>query len=90
MRKRYVLRNGELVEKDQAAPLQYSQQNHALSDIKPFVTQDGVEITSRSKLRAYEQLHGVKQTGTDWTGSKPPAFWDLHKARLRGSREEPR
>ena len=71
----YVLRNGELVEKSKATP-RYSQQNHALSDIKPFVTQDGVEITSRSSLRAYEQKMGVKQVGTDWTGPQKPAFWD--------------
>lgn len=90
MRTRYVLRDGELVEKDKAAPL-HSQQNHAQSDIKPFVTQDGTHITSRSSLRDYERKMGVRQVGTDWTGSKPPAFWDLHKERtLRGSREEPR
>ena len=86
---RYVLRNGELVEKSKAAPL-YSQQNHAQSDIKPFVTQDGTEITSRTALRDYERKHGVKQVGNDWTGSKPPAFWEMHQERMRGSKIEPR
>ena len=47
-----------------------------LRDIEPFVTQDGVEITSRSKLRDYERANGVRQVGTDWTGPEKPAFWD--------------
>ena len=35
-----------------------------VQDIKPFVSPiDGSEITSRSKLRAHEQRHGVKQAG---------------------------
>lgn len=35
-----------------------------MTDIKPFVSPiDGTEITSRSKLRAHEQKHGVKQNG---------------------------
>lgn len=89
MRTRYVLRNGELVEKSKATPL-HNQQNYAQSDIKPFVTQDGVEITSRSTLRDYERSRGVKQVGTDWTGPSRPAFWDLHLERQKGCREEPR
>ena len=47
-----------------------------MPDIRPFVLGDGVEITSRSKLRAYERQHGLKQCGNDWTGSERPAFWD--------------
>jgi hypothetical protein len=88
MRKRYVMRDGELVEKTGESRV-YSQQNQALSDIKPFVTQDGTEISSRSTLREYEKKHGVRQTGNDWTGTAPPAFWDMHLARQRGSTEEP-
>ena len=87
MRKRYVLRNGELVEKQFAPP---SSQMLAMSDAKEFVTQDGHVISGRAALRAYEQKHGVRQIGNDWQGSKPPAFWDMHMARQRGSREEPR
>jgi hypothetical protein len=35
-----------------------------MSDLKPFVSPiDGTEITSRSKLKAHEQRHGVKQAG---------------------------
>jgi hypothetical protein len=59
----YVWRNGELVEKHKAPPRSGVS---VVSDIKPFVTQDGTEITSRSSLRAYEQRHGVKQVGNDY------------------------
>ena len=48
-------------------------------DIKPFVTQDGTEITSRSKLRAYEARTGSRQVGNDWTGSSKPAWWDAYQ-----------
>lgn len=35
-----------------------------MQDIKPFVSPiDGSEITSRSKLKAHEQKHGIKQCG---------------------------
>lgn len=64
MRETYVLRDGELVPKASAPPM--SGVFHVLSDIKPFVTQDGKEISSRSGLRAYEQANGVKQVGNDF------------------------
>lgn len=56
-----------------------------LRDIKPFTTQEGVHITSRSKLRAYEQATGTKQSGNDWTGPEKPAFHDqlVRKSRKR-------
>ena len=44
-------------------------------------TQDGTPITSRAALRDYERANGVRQVGTDWTGSERPAFWDRHLAR---------
>ena len=47
-----------------------------MPDIKHFVTQDGVEITSRSKLRAYERANGIRQVGNDWTGPSKPQWWD--------------
>jgi hypothetical protein len=68
---RYVLRAGKLVEKNRAVPT-YT----VMSDIKPFVTQDGVEITSRSTLRDYERRLGVRQVGNDWTGSERPSYLD--------------
>lgn len=35
-----------------------------MQDITPFVSPiDGTEISSRSKLKAHEQKHGVKQAG---------------------------
>jgi len=67
MRKIYVHRNGKSVLKSQAAPLS-SGVFHAMSDIKPFVTQDGTPIDSRSTLREYEQRTGTKQIGNDYAG----------------------
>jgi hypothetical protein len=58
----FVYRSGRLVEKSKAPPFGGV---FVYSDIKPFVTQDGKEITSRSGLRAYEQANGVKQVGND-------------------------
>lgn len=52
-------------------------------DIRPFVTQCGTEITSRSKLREYEQRTGSKQVGTDWCGPERPVWWDQHRERER-------
>lgn len=47
-----------------------------MPDIKHFTTQEGVEITSRSKLRAYERANGIRQIGDDWTGPSKPHWWD--------------
>ena len=47
-----------------------------MPDIRHFHTQDGVEITSRSKLREYERRTGTRQVGNDWTGPSKPAWWD--------------
>lgn len=85
MRTRYVMRKGELVEKPS-----FHNGYQVLPDIKPFVTQEGVEITSRSHLREYERRNGVRQVGNDWTGSQRPAFWDMHLERMKGSKVEPR
>ena len=81
MRTRYVMRNGRLVERPQTSPIGYQ----AMSDIAPFRTQDGVEITSRSGLREYERRRGVRQVGNDWSGPEKPAFWDrLQEANRAG------
>lgn len=72
MRTRYVYRSGQLVEKKSAPP----RGGFILSDIQPFTTQDGTHITSRSALRAYEEVNGVRQCGNDWTGPEKPSFWD--------------
>lgn len=58
----FVYRNGQLVEKSKAPPLSGV---FVMADIKPFTTQDGKAISSRSGLRAYEQANGVKQVGND-------------------------
>lgn len=47
-----------------------------MPDIRHFQTQDGHEITSRSKLREYERRTGSRQIGNDWPGSERPALWD--------------
>jgi hypothetical protein len=77
----YVMRNGALVEKHLAPPLASGCSPHVLSDIAPFKTQDGTAITSRAVLREYERANGVRQLGTDWSGSTRPPFWDQHLAR---------
>ncbi len=50
-----------------------------IPDIRPFMAQDGTEISSRSKLREYEQRTGSRQVGNDWTGSEKPKFWDAYQ-----------
>jgi hypothetical protein len=59
----YVYRDGQMVPKSEAPPKTGA---FIMSDIKPFVTQDGKEISSRSGLRSYEQANGVKQVGNDY------------------------
>lgn len=76
MRQTFVIRDGELVPKDQAEPRFAKTDHRFIPDITPFRTMDGEEITSRSALRAYERKHGVRQVGNDWTGSEKPKFWD--------------
>lgn len=78
----YVLRNGALIEKHLAPPRAAGRSPHVLPDIAPFKTQDGTVIASRAALRDYERANGVRQVGTDWTGSERPPFWDRHLARV--------
>ena len=56
-----------------------------IKDIKPFRTQDGVEITSRRALREYEKRNNVRQIGNDWPGdpeyTTKPADFDEWKNR---------
>jgi hypothetical protein len=77
----YVMRNGALIEKRLAGARSVGRSPLVISDIAPFTTQDGTAITSRKALRDYERAHGVRQVGTDWTGSERPSFWDRHLAR---------
>jgi hypothetical protein len=77
----YVLRNGALIEKHLAPPLAAGRSAHVISDIAPFQIQDGTPITSRAALRDYERANGVRQVGTDWTGSERPGFWARHLVR---------
>jgi len=77
-RETYVLRDGRLVPKSEARPLAsaHGPSFYAMPDISPFVTQDKVEITSRSSLRDYERRNGVRQIGNDW---KPPRLAGEHE-----------
>jgi hypothetical protein len=75
-RETYVLRDGELVPKSEARPLASVSATFVMPDITPFVTQDKVEITSRSALREYERRNGVRQVGNDW---KPPRLPGEHE-----------
>jgi hypothetical protein len=77
----YVIRNGALIEKRLAPPRAAGRSAHVISDIAPFTTQDGTAVTSRMALRDYERANGLRQVGSDWTGSERPAFWDRHRAR---------
>ena len=73
----YVLRDGKLVLKEHAAPLRTSNPAiFVMPDISPFVTQDKVEITSRSGLRDYERRNGVRQIGND---IRPPRLPGEHE-----------
>lgn len=75
-RETYVLRDGELVPKSEARPLASASATFVMPDIMPFVTQDKVEITSRSALREYERRNGVRQIGND---IKPPLLPGEHR-----------
>lgn len=63
-RKTYVLRDGKLVEKSKAPPLQAGP--FVMPDIAEFRTLDGTVIGGRRDLRAYEQRTGLRQVGNDW------------------------
>ncbi|MBX9772930.1 MAG: hypothetical protein K2Y71_00850 [Xanthobacteraceae bacterium] len=78
-----MMRNGALVDKRLPPSRDAGRSAHVISDIAPFTTQDGTAITSRAALRDYERANGVRQVGTDWTGSERPAFWDRYDERLR-------
>ena len=62
----YVLRNGELVEKDNLPYEPQEKSFFVMPDISPFVTQEGVAIGGRRALREYERANGVKQVGSDF------------------------
>lgn len=67
MRKRYVYRDGEMVEVGadyKPDPRQSSWQ--VMPDIQPYKSMiDGSEITSRSKHRAHLRAHGCVEVGNE-------------------------
>lgn len=79
----YVLRDGKLIEKHLAPPPSGALHitHGVMPDIRPFVTQDGKEITSRASLRAYEQANGIKQIGNDMA-----TFHNELRAKVYGER----
>lgn len=84
-----MLRAGQLVPKAQAYDVRMHTPSGAplvIGDIQPFRTIDGVEITSRSKLREYESRTGSRQIGNDWPGSTKPVWWDAYQDAARGRR----
>ena len=72
-RETYVLRDGKLVPKAKASGTVC---HNVMRDIETFTTVCGTEISSRSKLREFEQRTGTRQIGNDWPGRSKPAFWD--------------
>lgn len=86
-RETYVMRDGELVPKRLAAPLHRSAASPTfMPDIKEFVSPiDGELITSRSKLRAHERRHGVRQAGD----FKPGELIAAEKKRVAASMPPP-
>ncbi len=78
---RYDAKSGQMIEVFRERP-KPEKGARVMRDIEPFTTMEGVEITSRSGLRAYEAERGLRQCGNDWTGSEKPSFWDS----LRGQK----
>jgi hypothetical protein len=71
MRQRYILDKETLelitIEEHNAKQrAKFAEAPSVMGDITPFRTIDGVEISSRSHLRAYEQANGVRQVGNDF------------------------
>ncbi len=85
-RYRYDKDLGKIVQIHDHNGPEFARDHRFIPDIQPFRTQEGVEISSRSKLRDYERRNGVRQVGNDWTGSEKPKFWDqfVAKERARG------
>lgn len=83
-RETYVMWGGKLVPKHLAAPLHKSAASPTfMPDIKEFVSPiDGELITSRSKLRAHERRHGVRQAGD----FKPGELIAAEKKRIEASK----
>jgi hypothetical protein len=65
-RETYVRRDSRLVLKQEAEALPIRGVANVMPDIRPFTTQDGTAITSRSHLRAFERRTGTRQIGNDF------------------------
>lgn len=77
MRRKFVQRNGELVEVSlDYKPEPKAEVPHVIQDIKPYRSMiDGKLITSRSHHREHLRAHGCVEVGNDSSlsrGRKPP------------------
>ena len=72
----------------------YGKSYQIMSDIEEFVSPiDKSVIGSRSKLRAHERQHGVRQIGNDWNGkeetnSVKPQNWNSWNEMIKHSVRE--
>lgn len=86
----YVMRDGKLVEKHLAAPLEHSGAPAILPDIQPFVSPiDGSVITGRASLRAHCKAHDVVPTA-DLAGLPPRTMnteYKISKQERQATRE---
>jgi hypothetical protein len=72
MRKTYVLRDGQLVEKHLAMPLQENAGPFVMGDIQPYKSQlTGEMVTSRSRHRNLLREHGCIEVGNETRYLKP-------------------
>lgn len=66
MRRRFVMRGGELVEVGLDYIPEPRADHHIMPDIKPYKSMiDGKTITSRSQHREHLRLHGCVEVGND-------------------------
>ena len=77
-RRRFVARDGELVE----IPLDYQPEPradyHVMPDIQPYKSMiDGREITSRSRHREHLRDHGCEEVGNDSSVLNPKPYKGL-------------
>lgn len=74
MRETYVMRNGELVEKNRAAPLSADPRVHVISDVMPAMRHPitGKLMDSKSEFRKVTRAAGCVEVGNDkWPERKP-------------------
>lgn len=72
MKKTYVMRDGQLVEKHLAVPLQENTGPFIMGDIQPYKSMiNGEVVGSRSRHRALLREHGCIEVGNETRYLKP-------------------